>query len=152
MADTAAKKILSVCATTGNRLSDLVIKDGQLIFVQDKQRIALDFKGKRVFYNQIVEVETEDERSVMTPVNGLFYFVIDTAVLWTYRDEWIQLTTSPENVIFIGVELPELGSASTLYVSKTGGISIWDTDSMSYVVVADKSDAISNDEISALFD
>lgn len=151
MADTAAKKILSVCATTGSRLSDLVIKDGQLIFVQDKQRIALDFKGKRTFYNQIIEVETEDERSGMVPTNGLFYFVIDTAVLWTYRDEWIPLTTPPEDVIFIGVELPELGSANTLYVSKTGGISIWDTDSMSYVVVANKSDAILDEEIDALF-
>lgn len=151
MADSTVKTVLSICATTGSRLSDLVIKDGQLIFVRDKHRIAFDYKGKRVFYNQIEEIATEEERSGIDPEDGLFYFVIDTAVLWTYRGEWIQLTTPPQDVLFIGVELPELGSNNTLYVSKSGGISIWDEDSLGYITVADKSGAISEDEIAALF-
>lgn len=151
MADSAVKNILSVCATTGSRLSDLVIKNGQLIFVQDKHRIALDFNGKRVFYNQIEEVATELERTELAPADGVFYFVIDTAVLWRYDGRWIQLTTPPEDVIFIGVELPELGSANTLYVNKTGGISVWDNETRGYVVVADKCDSISEVDITALF-
>lgn len=151
MADSIIKTVLSICATTGSRLSDLVIKDGQLIFVQDKHRIAFDFKGKRTFYNQIEEIATEEERIGITPENGVFYFVIDTAVLWRYEDRWIQLTTPPQNVVFIGIELPELGSANILYVNKNGGISIWDGESHGYVTVADKSGSISNDEISALF-
>lgn len=151
MADSTVKKVLSVCATTGSRLSDLVIKDGQLIFVQDKRRIAFDFKGKRVFYNQIEEIATEEERIGLEPEEGQFYFVIKTAVLWTYRGKWIQLTTPPQDVIFIGVELPELGSANTLYVNKNGGISIWDDVSMSYITVANKSISISENEIAALF-
>ena len=65
--------------------------------------------------------------------------------------KWIQLTTPPQDVIFIGVELPELGSANTLYVNKNGGIFIWDKDSNGYIAVADKNDAISEDEIIALF-
>jgi len=151
MADSTVKNILSVCATTGSRLSDLVIKNGQLIFVQDKHRIALDFNDKRVFYNQIEEIATELERTELTPVDGVFYFVIDTAVLWRYEGRWIQLTTPPENVIFIGVELPELGSVNTLYVDKTGGISVWDNDIQDYVVVADKCGAIAEVDITALF-
>lgn len=151
MADTTAKKVLSVCATTGSRLSDLVIKNGQLIFVRDKHRIAFDYDDKRVFYNQIEEIETEEERLNIEPVDGLFYFIIDTAVLWTYRGKWVQLTTPPQDVMFIGVELPELGSNNTLYVNKNGGISIWDDESLKYVTVADKSGAISEEEIAALF-
>lgn len=151
MADSAIKTVLSVCATTGSRLSDLVIKEGQLIFVQDKHRIAFDFKGKRVFYNQIVEIATEEERIALTPESGTFYFVINTAVLWRYDTEWIQLTTPPQDVMFIGVKLPELGSVNTLYVNKNGYIAIWDTEAAGYITVANKSSAISDEEISALF-
>lgn len=151
MADSTTKTVLSICATVGSRLSDLVIKDGQLIFVQDKHRIALDFNGKRVFYNQIEEVATETERANMTPENGVYYFVIDSAVLWTYQDKWIQLTSIPEEVVFIGTELPELGSNKKLYVDKTGGISIWDDDSQNYVVVADKCGAIDEADIVSMF-
>ena len=151
MADSTVKTVLSICATTGSRLSDLVIKNGQLIFVRDKHRIAFDYNDKRVFYNQIEEIATEEERTGIEPEDGLFYFVIDTAVLWTYRGKWIQLTTPPQDVLFIGVELPELGSNNTLYVNKNGGISIWDEDSLGYITVADKSAAISESEIDALF-
>lgn len=151
MADSAVKTVLSVCATTGSRLSDLVIKEGQLIFVQDKHRIAFDFKGKRVFYNQIEEIATEEERAALAPESGMFYFVIDTAVLWRYDTKWIQLTTPPQDVIFIGVELPELGSSNTLYVNKSGGISIWDIETSGYITVADKSGAIPEADITALF-
>lgn len=152
MADSTTKTVLSICATVGSRLSDLVIKDGQLIFVQDKHRIALDFNGERVFYNQIEEVATEAERANMTPENGIYYFVIDSAVLWTYQDKWIQLTSIPEEVVFIGTELPELGSNKKLYVDKTGGISIWDEDIQGYVVVADKCGAIDEVDIVSMFE
>lgn len=152
MADTTTKAILSVCATVGSKLSDLAIKEGQLIFVQDKHKVALDFNGKRVFYNQIEEIATEAVRaSMLAPVSGIYYFVIDSAVLWTYKDRWIQITTPPEEVVFIGTELPELGSKKTLYVDKTGGISIWDDVDQSYVVVADKCGAISENDIVSLF-
>ena len=60
----------SVIATTASRIKDLVIKDGQVIFLQDVGRIAFDFKGKRVFYNQITELGTEQERvSLFAPTN-----------------------------------------------------------------------------------
>lgn len=153
MADTITP-ILSVVATSASRLSDLSIKNGQLVFVKDKQYIALDIDNKRVFYNQIISLKTDEERqSILAPIKGLFYFVVSTAVLWTYEDSWIQITTPPNEVVFIGVELPELGSANTLYVNKQNKeISVWDDDMKSYVVVADKMDEITEEEILLLFE
>ena len=152
MAD--SNTIMSVVATTTSRLPDLSIKNGQLIFIKDKQKIALDLDDKRVFYNQIVVLQTETERaSLLAPISGLFYFVIDTAVLWHYEQSWIQITTSPNEIIYIGVSLPELGSANTLYVdTASNNISVWDEVTKKYQVVADKTDVISDDDISKLFD
>lgn len=155
MADTNVKTVLSACATVGSKLSDLPIKDGQLIFVQDKHKIALDFGGKRVFYNKIEELATENARtSLLAPVAGLFYFVVETAVFWTYRDGWVQLTTPPREVVFFGTELPALGTANILYVDhESKQISIWDDNIKAYVVVADKTNAVEMgaDDIAALF-
>lgn len=147
----------NVVATTSDKVKDLIIKNGQLIFVRDKGRVAFDFKDKRVFYNQITELDTEQERETLSaPVNG-YYFVIETAVLWFYGDEWVQITTPPRDVVFIGVELPELGQAKTgtLYVNKAEKeISVWDEESNEYVVVADKTEdtgSVSFEDINSLF-
>lgn len=152
MADTTMKTVLSLVATTSSRIRDLVIKDGQLIFIQDLGRIAFDFKGKREFYNQIVKLEHEAERqALVSPLSG-YYFVIDSAVMWFYDgNAWIQMTEKPREVIFVGVELPELGQENTLYVNKNGGISIWDDETDKYLLVADKNEYVSESDIDALF-
>ena len=154
MADAnAMKTILSVCATVASRLQDLEIKNGNLIFVQDKHKIALDYGGKRVFYNQIEELATEAERvAILAPVTGSYYFVVNTAVLWTYQNGWVQVTTPPEEIVFIGTEMPELGSVKTLYVDKLNkSISVWDADTNQYIIVADTKEAVSESDIDSLF-
>lgn len=154
MANEPLYPVLSVCATKGSRLPDLAIADGQLIFVQDRHQIALDYNGKRVFYNQIEELDTELTRvSLLAPITGRYYFVIDTAVLWTYRDTgWIRLTTPPDEIVFIGTELPELGARQTLYVDTTNDrISVWDETAETYHVVSDKTKEIEETDIEALF-
>ena len=147
------KNILSTIGTVGSKVSDISIKNGQLIFVQDKHRIALDFNGKRTFYNDITTIDTDEERqNILAPVNGCFYFVINTAILWFYNDKWTQVTTSPQEVLFIGMELPNLGSENKLYVNTYGkNISIWDIKEKKYEIVADATEEISEDEISSLF-
>lgn len=149
------QNILSLCATTSDRLKDLIIKDGQLIFVHNAGRIAFDFKGKRTFYNQIIEIETEiDRRNLSEPVNGKYYFVIETAVLWRYFNGWTQITGEPEEILFIGTEMPELGKPKTLYVNKSTGnenISIWDEESNGYKIVADKTQTMTADDVKELF-
>ena len=118
MADMANKAPMSVVVTTSERLSSLLIQNGRLVFVKDKCRIAFDWDGKRTFYNQITELETDYERASMpSPLDG-YYFVIETAILWRYDNDWIQITSKPDDIVFIGAELPELGQAKekTLYV------------------------------------
>ena len=154
MAD-SIKRCLSVVATTSSKVKDLVIKDGQMIFVQNLGRIAFDFNGKRVFYNQITILNTEEERfSLDSPLPG-YYFVIDRAVLWHFDNKWTQVTSEPEEVVFIGVELPELGQPNKIYANTTSGsenISVWDEDLSKYIVVADKTQEVSNEDIEELFD
>lgn len=99
MADSTTNPVLSAIATVNSKLTDLAVKDGQMIFIQDKNTIALDFGGKRKFYKQIEEIATEDARaSLLAPVNGQYYFVVSTGVLWTYRDEWVQITMTPKDI------------------------------------------------------
>lgn len=144
MTDTANKAPMSVVVTTSEKLSSLLIQNGRLIFVKDKRRIAFDWNDKRTFYNQITELETDYERvSMSSPFYG-YYFVIETAILWRYDNDWIQITSKPDDIVFIGAELPELGQAKekTLYVDKTKKeISVYDKTANSYVVVANKTDS-----------
>lgn len=157
MADTNIANVLSLVATTSSKVKDLIIKDGQLIFVRDMGRIAFDFKGQRVFYNQIVELKTDLERTTMdSPISG-YYFVINTGVLWFYKKddekgEWIQITERPEEVIFIGVELPELGQANKLYVDTDDReISVWIEEANQYLTVSNFTEEVSDQDIEALF-
>lgn len=153
MADTTIKTILSVCATTSERVKLLPIQNGQLIFIQDKCRIAFDFNGSRRFYNQIDIIDTDAERELLeSPEEGKYYFVINTAVLWKYENGWTKLTTTPEEVLFIGTELPELGSAKTLYVVKQNKeISVWDEEIDSYTHVANYTEDVTDEDINSLF-
>lgn len=153
MADTT-KQILSLIATSSSRIRELPIKDGQLVFIQDLGRIAFDFKGKRVFYNQIVELDTEAERLALeNPLDG-YYFVIDSACLWFYQNnEWLQITEKPEEIVFIGVELPALGQQGRIYIDKDDReISVWDEETNSYIVVSNYTAEVSDEDIENLFD
>ena len=151
MADTT-KNVLKLIATTSSKVRNLIIEDGQLIFIQDLGRIAFDFKGKRVFYNQIVELDTEAERLALdSPLSG-YYFCIDSACLWFYQDGWIQITEKPEEVIFIGVELPELGQENKIYVDKDDKeISVWDEETNKYIVVSNYTNEVTDEDIENLF-
>ena len=154
MADTTStKSVMSLVATSSSRIRDLIIKDGQLIFIQDLGRIAFDFKGKRVFYNQIVELETEaDRQSLKGPLNG-YYFVIDEACLWFYKDGWTQITEKPQEIVFIGVELPQLGQANKIYVDTDDReISVWDEETGKYIVVSNYTAEVTDEDIEDLFD
>ena len=85
IADSSTSGGLKVIATSSSRIRDLIIRDNQLIFIRDLGRIAFDSKGKRVFYNQIVELENEADRlALVNPIGG-YYFVIDSACLWFYK-------------------------------------------------------------------
>jgi len=151
-----ASAVMSLVATSSSRIRELTIKDGQLIFIQDLGRIAFDYKGQRVFYNQIVELETEVDRLALNeldekPLDG-YYFVIDSACLWFYKDGWIQITEKPEKVLFIDVELPQLGQQGKLYVNTDDReISVWDDEIDNYIIVSNYTEEVSSEDIESLF-
>lgn len=154
MADTTTKNsVMSLVATSSARIRELPIKNGQLIFIQDLGRIAFDYKSQRVFYNQIVELNTEAERQDLeSPLSG-YYFVIDSACLWFYKDEWIQITEKPEEIVFIGVELPELGQQGKIYIDTDDReISVWDEETDKYITVSNYTEEVSRADIEDLFD
>ena len=154
MADITTKSVLKLVATTSSRVKDLIIQDGNLIFIQDLGRIAFDFKGKRVFYNQIAQLETEAERQALENPLGGYYFVIDEACLWFYNDGWIQITGKPNDIVFAGIdELPELGQKNKLYVDTDDReISVWDEENDKYITVANYTQEASEQDIESLFD
>lgn len=143
---------LKVIATSSSRIRDLVIKSGQLIFLQDKGRIAFDFNGKRVFYNQIVELETEAERlSLVNPISG-YYFVLGSGILYHYKNGWTQITEKPESFLCIDVVLPQLGQENKLYINKIEqDISVWDDESDKYIKVANYTMDATEEDIENLF-
>ena len=147
------RNIIKVIATIGEKVADLSIKDGQMLFIQDKHRIALDFNGKREFYNEINVLKTEEERlNLAAPIEGCFYFVIETAVMWYFDTDWVASTSSPQEVLFIGTSLPELGIKSKLYVDTANkNISIWNPERNEYEIIAEKIEPISDEEINKIF-
>lgn len=153
MADTTStKSVLKLVATTSSKIRNLTIQDGQLCFLYDIGRIAFDYKGTRVFYNQIVELKSEAVRqSLENPLDG-YYFVVGTGVLWAYKSGWTQLTGRPENIEFIDVDLPELGQENKLYVDKTEQeISVWDEETGKYIPVANYTMDATKEDIENLF-
>lgn len=153
MADvTNTKSVMSLIATTSSKIRSLPIKDGQLVFIQDLGRIAFDFKGKRVFYNQIVELETDIERkNLESPLSG-YYFVIDEAVLWFYNEGWVQITEKPQDIVFVGVELPQLGQKNKIYIDTDDKeISVWDEENGEYITVANYTTEVTEEDIESLF-
>lgn len=152
MADTTTKSVLKLVATTSSRVRDLSISDGQLVFLYDIGRIAFDYKGNRVFYNQIVQLETEAERqNLENPLEG-YYFVIDEACLWFYNDGWVQITDKPQDIVFIGVELPTLGQKNKIYIDVDDKeISVWDDETDEYIAVSNYTEDVTNEDIESLF-
>ena len=144
---------LKVIATSSSRIRDLIIRDNQLIFIRDLGRIAFDSKGKRVFYNQIVELETEADRlALVNPISG-YYFVIGSACLYFYKNGWTQITERPQEVLFVGVELPELGQEGRLYIDTDDReISVWDEETDKYITVSNYTTEVTDQDIIGLFD
>ena len=72
--------------------------------------------------------------------------------MWHFKEEWVQVSGSPREIIFIGTELPALGQKSNLYVNTAEKeISIWNDKQNKYVVVSVCTKEITEEDIEALF-
>lgn len=73
------KREFKIVATTGDKVDSLSVKDGQLIFVQDEGKVAFDFNGTRVFYDNSGELKDiyskittlEEEKVDVTTVQNM---------------------------------------------------------------------------------
>ena len=108
-------------ATTSDKISTIAKQKGQLIFSRDDRVIYLDTDtNTRTEYRSIISLINEEQRqSIISPVSG-FYFVEETAILWTYNinKEWEQLTQTPDNrILFYSSisEFPAQGKEGILY-------------------------------------
>lgn len=80
---------LSFLSTTASKIDELPIVDGQFILIKDINTIAVDMNDKRTKYEQIITLASDSDRSsILAPVNGVFYFVVETNSLWKYDQEW----------------------------------------------------------------
>lgn len=134
-----ADSVIRYYAVSRDKLDQLAVADGQLIFVHNAREIYLDVNGERTSYSQIMVLFDEEHRKGLKPVTG-FYFVSSTNVLWRYDNQWIQLTTPPREVVVFSDELPQHGVEETLYITeediykfddgkytKLGGTPQWET-------------------------
>ena len=121
----ANQNILKVVSTTSERLGQLSVEFGQLIFVKDTKELYFDHKEGRTLYNQqIIVLEKESDRTAINkPIAG-FYFVQETGIIWRYDTAWVKLTNAPsEQIEFISKkDFPAEGKTNVLYID---GIKIY---------------------------
>ena len=118
---------LSFLATTDSKIDELPIVNGQFILIKDINTIAVDMNDKRTKYEQIITLASDSDRSsILAPVNGVFYFVVETNSLWKYDQEW-QMICSAQSLVPAG---GSSGQVLTKQSDNNGDVS-WQNPSVS---------------------
>ena len=87
--------ILDVISTTEERLSALPKKYGQLILVKDKGYLYFDHLEGRKSYQQLIILETEDEKNNLSEPIECLYFIRATKKLYSFQNgAWESIFTS----------------------------------------------------------
>ncbi len=131
---------IKIVYTTSDKLPELPIENGQVIFVADVHEIYMDMRNKRAGYSMINVFATEAEREAVQEPEIGFYLVEETNILWRYKTQWIQLTPTGLNPIVFGEEVssfPERGVEDTLYCGDDA-IYKWNSSKNSYHLIANK--------------
>lgn len=90
---------LSFLATTASKIDELPIVNGQFILIKDINTIAVDMNDKRTKYEQIITLASDSDRSsILAPVNGVFYFVVETNSLWKYDQGWKMICSAQSTI------------------------------------------------------
>lgn len=128
-------------ATTSDKINDIAIQSGQLIFSRNDRVIYLDTDVRTSFQQIITVVNEETRQNLVSPVQG-FYFVKDTKALWSYDGEWSQISgggTPKENLVFADyANFPNPGEPGVLYIDKNRMFQ-WDATSGSYIEIGSSS-------------
>lgn len=127
---------LSFVFTSSAKLSELSVKDGQMIYVGDKGKIYFDLKGERTAYHDIIELPSDAERlALTTPATNKIYLILDNLEMWRHNGTaWVKLSSEPQVVFYEAEEngFPTEGNTNKLYVRGTD-IYRYVSDSSAYV-------------------
>ena len=111
----ATKPSMRFISTTSDKLANIEIKAGQLIFCSDIRVIYLD-TDVRTSYQAIINVVNEATRAaIVSPIEG-YYYVREENTLWSYFGEWVQITGQNSSLIFVDGSLPQQGRENVIYV------------------------------------
>lgn len=126
--------------TNTQKLPELPVAAGNIIYTVDIPRMYLDYDGTRLSYS-VIELDDDEARtSKQSPQNG-YYYVNDTNVFWRYYNgTWKQLTPSNVKPIYFAdnvKDFPDEGKEDTVYTTYDA-VYRWDKRSDEYTVVANK--------------
>lgn len=125
--------------TSAERLNDLPIADGQIIWVPNDNMLCLDMHDYRFTYKTIRTFPTEEARLNDSFAQEGFYYVEATNLIWrkTANGTWRQVTFSGEPIIYGETEevFPPIGLNNTLYYTDHG-IYNWKSQLNKYNLIA----------------
>ena len=124
-------------ATTSDKIKDIAIVNGQMIFSRDDRVIYLDSDQRTSFQTIITLVDENQRLNLVSPVSG-FYFVIETKNFWYYEnDSWSLIAGEKQNLFYQSKnDFPSVGQTDLLYIdSKSHIMYEWDTNSNDYIAM-----------------
>ena len=121
-------------ATNQNKLAEIPIKDGQVIFARDEQVIYLDSNSKRYSFKNILTIDTEVNRETTVALEGCFYYVKESKLIYRYEDSQWNCLNSSEIIFNDRESFPQTGDPTKLYVSENA-IYKWDGIAQQYIKV-----------------
>lgn len=126
--------------TTIEKLDELEVLNGQIIFVPNDNVICLDMRDQRFVYKTIRTFATDVQRVMDTSGAPGFYYVEETNIIWrkALNGTWRQITPSNLSPIFYGQttqSFPQTGVEGILYYTKEG-VYGWDSTTNEYVLIA----------------
>lgn len=90
---------VTIVKSNKSLLESTPVNNGAVYFIQDTKELFFDFESTRTEIKDILTLAADDERTsiLFVPLNK-FYFVLDTQVLWFYKDgTWYQVTSDLSN-------------------------------------------------------
>lgn len=126
--------------TNTQKLPELPVSDGNVIYTVDFPRMYLDYGGQRLQYS-VIEVDDDASRLALTSPQSGYYYVVDTNVFWRcHNGTWKQLTPSNVEPIYFSdssTEFPTEGKVDALYTTYDS-LYRWNDKEKDYVIVANK--------------
>lgn len=97
--------------TTKSTLDSTAIVNGKVYFAQDSEQLFFDYDNARTEIRDIIILETEAARTDTLAPKNKFYFVMETAALWLYKDgDWIQASGGSGGGITLASQSFEAGT------------------------------------------